>query len=51
VFDQLATDNPGGTRCAVFRLADGVAFVHVAIVEAETAHRERPHPTRRLGSG
>jgi hypothetical protein len=36
VFDRLAADDPGGLRYAVFRLADGVTFVHVAIVEGET---------------
>jgi hypothetical protein len=36
VFAQLAADDPGGLRYAVFRLADGVTFVHVAIVEGET---------------
>jgi hypothetical protein len=35
-FDQLAADDPGGLRYAVFRLADGLTFVHVAIVEGET---------------
>jgi hypothetical protein len=36
VFAQLAADDPGGLRYAVLRLADGVTFVHVAIVEGET---------------
>jgi hypothetical protein len=35
VFDQLAADDPGGLRYAVFRLADGLTFVHVAMVEGE----------------
>jgi hypothetical protein len=42
VFAQLAADDPGGLRYAVFRLADGVTFVHVAIVEGE------PDPLPRL---
>jgi hypothetical protein len=49
VFDRLASDDPGGLRYAVFRLADGVTFVHVAIVEGETTvaavERVRPVPT------
>lgn len=36
VFAQLNADDPGGLRYAVLRLADGVTFVHVAIVEGET---------------
>ena len=35
VFDQLAADDPGGLRHVVFRLANGVTFGHVAIVEGE----------------
>jgi hypothetical protein len=35
VFAELAADDPGGLRYATFRLADGVSFVHVAIVEGE----------------
>ena len=34
--DQLAADEPGGLRYAMFRLVDGVTFVHVAIVEGQT---------------
>ena len=33
VFAQLAGDDPGGLRYAAFRLADGVSFVHVAVME------------------
>jgi hypothetical protein len=36
VYAELARTNPGGLRYATFRLADGVTFVHVAIVESET---------------
>ena len=35
VFAELAADDPGGLRYAAFRLADGVSFVHIAIVEGE----------------
>jgi hypothetical protein len=35
VFAQLAADGPGGLRYATFRLADGVTFVHIAVVEGE----------------
>jgi hypothetical protein len=58
VFAQLAADDPGGLRYAVFRLADGVTFVHVAIVEAETdplsrstafAKFQRGHGDRTVG--
>ncbi len=33
VFDQLAGDEPDGLRYASFRLADGVTFVHVAMMD------------------
>jgi hypothetical protein len=35
VFTELAADDPGGLRYAAFRLADGVSFVHIAIVEGQ----------------
>jgi len=35
VFAQLAAEEPDGLRYASFRLADGVTFVHVAVVEGE----------------
>ncbi|GAA4092478.1 MULTISPECIES: hypothetical protein [Actinomadura] len=35
VFAQLAADRPDGLRYAAFRLADGVTFVHVAVVEGD----------------
>jgi hypothetical protein len=35
VFAELAADDPGGLRYAAFRLADGVSFLHIAIVEGE----------------
>jgi hypothetical protein len=36
VFAQLVADDPGGLRYATFRLADGVSFVHIAVIEGET---------------
>jgi hypothetical protein len=35
VFAQLNQADPGGVRYATFRLADGVSFVHVAVIEGE----------------
>jgi hypothetical protein len=35
VIAQLNDDRPDGLRYAAFRLADGVSFVHVAVVEDE----------------
>ena len=35
VFAELAAEDPGGLRYATFRLADGVTFMHVAVVEGD----------------
>ncbi|HEY8676167.1 MAG TPA: hypothetical protein VIO13_09415 [Candidatus Dormibacteraeota bacterium] len=35
VYAQLAADDPGGLRYGTFRLADGVTFVHIAVVEGD----------------
>ena len=35
VYAELAASDPGGLRYATFRLADGVSFVHVALVEGD----------------
>lgn len=35
VFEQLNTSKPEGLRYVSFCLADGVSFVHIAVVEAE----------------
>jgi hypothetical protein len=35
VYAQLGREDPGGLRYATFRLADGVTFVHVAVVEGD----------------
>ena len=36
VFEQLAREKPPGLRYAVFKLDDGVSFVHIASSEPET---------------
>jgi hypothetical protein len=33
VFAELNAENPGGLRYASFRLADGVTFVHIGVVD------------------
>ena len=33
VYAELAAEDPGGLRYLTLRLADGVTFVHVAVVE------------------
>jgi hypothetical protein len=35
VFAQLDRDDPDGLRYMTLRLADGVSFVHVAVIEGE----------------
>ena len=35
VFLELNESAPGGLRYATFRLADGVTFIHVALVEGD----------------
>ena len=35
VFAELNAEDPGGIRYVAFRLADGVSFMHVALVEGE----------------
>lgn len=35
VFAELNAGDPGGIRYAVLRLADGVSFVHVALLEGD----------------
>jgi len=37
VFEQLRREKPDGVRYAVFKLDDGVSFVHIASSEAEAA--------------
>lgn len=40
VYAELAASEPAGLRYATFRLADGVSFVHVSILDAD----ENPLP-------
>ncbi len=35
VFAELAAKNPNGLRYGVFRLEDGVSFLHVAVLDGE----------------
>ncbi len=35
VFEELRRSDPGGVRYATFRLADGVSFTHIAIIDSE----------------
>jgi hypothetical protein len=35
VFAELAKEDPGGLHYAAFRLADGVSFMHVAMVDGD----------------
>jgi hypothetical protein len=35
VFAQLNKEDPGGLRYMTLRLADGVSFVHVALIDGE----------------
>ena len=35
VFEELDASKPNGLRYVSFNLADGVSFVHIAVVESE----------------
>jgi len=35
VYEQLHQESPKGLRYATFKLADGVSFVHLAVIEGE----------------
>jgi hypothetical protein len=35
VYAELAGSDPGGLRYATFRLADGVSFIHIAVIDDE----------------
>jgi hypothetical protein len=35
VFAELAEHDPGGLRYAAFRLADGVSFLHLAVLDGD----------------
>ena len=41
VYAELAAQDPGGLRYLTLRLADGVTFVHIAIVEGPDNPLER----------
>jgi hypothetical protein len=41
VYAELASTNPGGLRYATFRLADGVSFVHIGVVEGDANPLDR----------
>ena len=36
VFAELSTSNPAGLRYGAYKQADGVSFVHFAIIEGDT---------------
>lgn len=42
VLEELDTSKPDGLRYVSFNLADGVSFVHIAVVEAEDGENPLP---------
>lgn len=46
VFEQLKRENPSGLRYAVFKLDDGVSFVHIVSLEAA----DGSHPLNNLSA-
>ncbi len=42
VFEELDASKPDGLRYVSFNLADGVSFVHIAVVEAEDGENPLP---------
>jgi hypothetical protein len=38
VFEELNDGDPGGLRYATFRMADGVSFMHVAVINDPNAN-------------
>ena len=38
VFEELNDRGPGGLRYATFRMADGVSFMHVAVIDDPNAN-------------
>lgn len=40
VFRQIHDKKPAGVRYAVYKLADGVSFVHMIFYETESAHQD-----------
>jgi hypothetical protein len=45
VFEELDADKPDGLRYVSFSLADGVSFVHIAVVESEDGENPLPKIT------
>jgi len=46
VFEELEANKPDGVRYVSFNLADGVSFVHIAVVESEGGE----NPIRKMPS-
>ena len=42
VFEELDANKPDGLRYVSFNLADGVSFVHIAVVESESGENPLP---------
>ncbi len=42
VFEELDANRPDGLRYVSFNLADGVSFVHIAVVESEDGENPLP---------
>ena len=42
VFEELDANKPDGLRYVSFNLADGVSFVHIAVVESEDGENPLP---------
>jgi hypothetical protein len=42
VFEELDASKPDGLRYVSFNLADGVSFVHIAVVESEDGENPLP---------
>ncbi|MEV4889220.1 hypothetical protein AB0K48_07520 [Nonomuraea sp. NPDC055795] len=51
VFEQLNAEDPGGMRYATLRLADGVTFVHIALIEGDDDPLSRSSAFRRFQEG
>jgi len=42
VFDELDANRPDGLRYVSFNLADGVSFIHIAVVESDDGENPLP---------
>jgi hypothetical protein len=51
VFEELARTAPAGLRYGAFKQADGVSFVHVALVAAEKNPLDAIAAFKRFGEG